>query len=784
MTLFIFGTLLIVAALIASLTASISYGLLIGGHHAALGWGRWGVRIALVAMFVAAALLMWLFYKGRYEFDYVFNYSSKDLELRYKLSALWAGQQGSFMIWALVGLAAAPLLIRRSREFEPFVLMPLMLVQVAIIAFMLINNPFNLRFDVNGNVIYAEDGRGLNELLHNPWMVIHPPILFVGYGLLAIPFAYALAGLWRRDYDGWARQALPWTISAWVVLSTALTLGGYWAYETLGWGGYWAWDPVENSSLLPWLTSSALIHGLMVQRAHGGMRRVNFSLAIVTYALVMYASFLTRSGILGDFSVHSFAEDGLGTTMSITLIAGMIISAIIFIRRWRDIPTNKLSESLFSRDSFFVLGMLTFVIIAIVVGIGTSMPLFSKTPVLRDGLRETFARAFDIAASQDGRFSLQPTFFRTVTPPFGLVIIGLMTLAPLLGWRGGNLRKFMYALRFPAIFAVTATVIGLILGVRKPLSLAYVGFGAFALGTNLVMIVRTLRGGWLRIGGYIAHIGAAVLVIGFVGSSAYSSADERMTIPVGETQTIFGHAITFKGYETRVNNQGAEKGVLALTVQRGTNAIQPAEPQLYLNPRDQQWIRNPAIIREWWGDVYISPGEFLAASNPNQAVIAAGSKAEIGPYTFTFQDFDYTLPDGHNGTSTDASEITIKARMTLYHDGKVSTIDPAIKAVANVGNEAIPYTLPDGNTVLLSALSLEARQVQIEVQGLNLPILPARADIFVSRKPAVALVWAGTVIMTLGGSLAATRRFIDLAQKRKAVRVKTESNEELVVSGL
>ena len=780
MTLFIIGTLLLVASLVAAATAAVSYGLLIRGQRAALRWGRWGVRVALGAMVTAAVLLLALFFYGRYEFSYVYNYSSSDLETRYKLSALWAGQQGSFMIWALVGLLAAPLLIRRSRAFEPYVLLPLMTLQTLITTFMLIQNPFTLRLDAAGAVMQAADGRGLNELLHNPWMVIHPPILFMGYGLLAIPFCYAIAGLWRRDYDGWARAALPWLVTAWVVLTTALTLGGYWAYETLGWGGYWAWDPVENSSLLPWLTGSALIHGLLVQRAHGGLRRANLTLAIVTYALVMYASYLTRSGVLGDFSVHSFTEDGLGAVMAAVLVGGLGLALYMLITRWRDIPLHSLSERLLSRDSFFVLGMLTFIIIAIVVGIGTSMPLFSRVPGLRDGLRETFSSAFDIDSSADGRFSLQPSFFRKVTPPFGIVILALTTVAPLLGWRGGNLRKVLLALRLPAVGAVVATAAALLIGVRQPLELLYVGFGAFAFGTNVVMIVRTIRSGWMRIGGYIAHIGAALLVIGFVGSTAYSSPEERLSIPVGETQTLFGHNITFEGYATRTNTQGVAKGVIDLAVQRGdTGEINDAAPQLYLNPRDQQWIRNPAIIREWWGDVYISPGEYLDEVNPNLLALAQGQKGEVGPYTFVFQGFDYALPETHEGSApTDPEEIFITARMTLYNDGVATTIEPQLRAVANVGNEAVPFALPDGNTVRLSALSLEARQVQLEVQGLNLPIRPARADIFISTKPAVALVWIGTVVMTLGGSLAATRRFIENAT-RKVAQKRQQTEEAL-----
>ncbi|HEY1015589.1 MAG TPA: cytochrome c biogenesis protein CcsA [Herpetosiphonaceae bacterium] len=766
MTLFIIGTLLIVASLAASLVAAASYALLVGGRRPALAWGRRGVWVALAAMLAAAGLLLWLFYAGRYEFAYVFNYSSVDLELRYKLSALWAGQQGSFMIWVLVGLGAAPLLIRRSRVYEPYVLAPLMLIQALIIGFMLMQNPFKLRLDALGNVIAATDGQGLNELLHNPWMVIHPPILFGGYGLLAVTFAYALGGLWRRDYDGWARAALPWTVTAWVVLSTALTLGGYWAYETLGWGGYWAWDPVENSSLLPWLTASALIHGLVAQRAHGGLRRANLILAVVTYALVLYASFLTRSGVLGDFSVHSFVSDGLGPVLAGSVVAALLIGLGLLIRRWRDIPINKLSERVLSRDSLFVFGMLAFVLIAVVVALGTSMPLFSMIPGVGDGLRGFFSKAFDIAASEDGRFSLQPTFFRQVTPPLGLVVIALMTVAPLLGWRGGSMGKLGLALRGPAIGAILALAAALALGVNRGLDLAYVGLGAFALGANLVMISRTLRGGWLRIGGYVAHVGAALLVIGFVGSTAYSSPDVRMTIPLHETQQVFGYDVTFEGYATRTNNQGAEKGVIDLTVARsGGGPARDAAPQLYLNPRDGQWITTPAIIRALRGDLYISPGQYLPASNPNQLAMVQGQSATVGPYTFTFQQFD--APQQHEGSS----EALIGARLTLSYSGTIATIAPQMKLTAGEAPLALPLDLPDGNKIALIALAPERREIQLEIAGLDLPIEPERADIFVSTKPAVALVWIGTVVMTLGGSLAATRRFIEGAAKRRAVAV-------------
>ncbi len=306
---YLLGTILIISGIAAAMLASVSYALVPNGHAAALAYGRFGTRAALGAVLLVVALIVYLFLMRRYDIKYVYDYSSADLELRFRVAAMWAGQPGSFVLWALWGLLAAQLLIRRTRHAEPYVLSVFMLLQAALLTFMLMRNPFVPYTDpTTGAAMFPPDGKGLNELLHNPWMVIHPPILFTGYALLAVPFAFALAGLWRRDYDGWARQALPWTLAGWSFLGLALLLGGYWAYETLGWGGYWGWDPVENSALVPWLTATALLHALLVQRTSGGFRRASFALAILTYLLVFYATFLTRTGVLSSFSVHSFGE--------------------------------------------------------------------------------------------------------------------------------------------------------------------------------------------------------------------------------------------------------------------------------------------------------------------------------------------------------------------------------------------------------------------------------------------------------------------------------------------
>lgn len=771
MTVFILGTLILVTALVASVSATLSYGMLIGGTRLVLPWARRSIWIASICTLLAAGILLTLFVLGRYEFLYVYQYSSTDLELRYKLSALWAGQQGSFMIWVLVGMLVAPLLITRSRVYEPYVLAPLMLLQSAILVLLLLQNPFRLRLDATGTIIHSPDGMGLNELLHNPWMVIHPPMLFLGYGLLAIPFAYAVGGLWRRDYDGWIRPALPWTIAAWVVLATALTFGGYWAYETLGWGGYWGWDPVENSSLVPWLTTSALLHGMLVQRVHGGLRRTNLILALVSYSLVIYASFLTRSGVLDNFSVHSFTASGLSIALIVVLVGTLGSAAAVLILRWRDIPVSPLADRFWSRDSLFVLGIMTFVLLALLIGMGTSMPVLSSIPGLRESLQSTFETMFAITTSVDGRFSLQAAFYQRVTPPLGVVVIALMTIAPLFGWRGGSLRAVLLAVRGPGAIAVLGVVVALMLGIRDRLGLLYVGFGVFAVGVNLFMILRTLRRGWLWIGGYVAHVGAAVLVIGVVGSTAYGSPEERMTIPVGETQRIHQYAVTFNGYRTHTTAQGISKGVLSLGIQRGS-ADEPTlvEPQLYVLPRNGQWLRTPGIVRSLTEDFYISPGEYLPEVNPNRTTMQQGQMAQIGPYRVLLQEVATT-------THTDQT-VTVAARLTLFTTGSPPrTITPTIHLVANTLPQALPVTLSPTHTLTLTAFDLGNRAIELDVGGLNLPIQPARADIVVSTKPAIRLVWIGTLIMTLGGSLAATRRFIE-AHTRHSALVRANASQK------
>ncbi|WP_152541361.1 cytochrome c biogenesis protein CcsA [Kallotenue papyrolyticum] len=755
------GTTLIIAACASAWLAALAFALVPGGHVALLRWGRLGAWLALLLAGGVAGLLLALFVLQRYDVRYVFDYSSSELEFRYRVAAVWAGQPGSLVVWALGGLIFAPLLMRRTRQLEPYILAPLLALQAVLLLFVLMRNPFvptptaelpaTLLRD--GRVI---DGRGLNPQLHNVWMVIHPPTLFTAYGLLGVPFAMALGGLWRRDYDGWARLALPWTVAGWTVLSVALTLGGYWAYESLGWGGYWAWDPVENSSLVPWLTGLALIHGLVLQRAHGGLRRANFFLAILTYIAVFYASFLTRSGVLSSFSVHSFVEEGLKQVMITALIGLLLIGSGSLVWRWRDVPRRALSDALLSRDTFFVLLMLTLVLVGAVVAFGTSMPWITAIDGLGVRLERFFSQAFQIDDGTllggqplgDGRFSLMPDFFTTTTTPLALVLAILMTIGPLLGWRGTHHGKLLRALRWPCAAAVLLTSVAMLLGVRDLKSILFVLVASTAAGTNLLMIVRTLRAGWLRIGGYLAHVGMALLLLGVVGSYGYASEEHKLVIPQGETQRVFGHSFTFWGYEERPDG----KHVLRLEVDKDTAHAFLATPDVYFNQRMGAQVRTPAIKRYLWQDLYIAPEDYLPAIDPNVALLAPGQQITIGPYLLRFEEFaieDRLQSDNY---------ALIGATVTVTHEQQTWRLTPRLRLEPNQPITELPVALGNNHRLVLENFNAGERLVRLRIDGLHLPVVPARAVFTVSLKPAIALVWIGAVLMAVGGLIAVVRR--------------------------
>jgi len=337
----------------------------------------------------------------------------------------------------------------------------------------------------------------------------------------------------------------------------------------------------------------------------------------------------------------------------------------------------------------------------------------------------------------------------------------LMIIGPLLGWRDTNPRHLLKTIRWPGVATVVVTCIGIVLGVRSLYSIAYLALASFAVGTNLVMIVRTVKGGWLRIGGYLAHVGLMIFIVGAVTSTWYATPDTRVVVPEGEKMSIYGYDLTFNGWRMDANG----RGVLDMTVNRGNNSS-PATPQLYFNNRMGATMATPAVRSEIFQDLYISPVEYTPPFDRNVADLEEGQTKTVGPYTITFNGF--VVPTDHSNNAD------VSARLSVNYDGKTSEIVPGIVILANEPDPAkaikeMPVELPGGHNASLAAFDPTQKRVIIKVSGLKLPVDPARAVVTVTVKPGVVLVWSGIIIAVLGGLLAVLRRALEAGMTLGAV---------------
>ncbi len=455
-----------------------------------------------------------------------------------------------------------------------------------------------------------------------------------------------------------------------------------------------------------------------------------------------------------------------------TALAIVAIGGFAFLAwRWRDIPSRLISDKLLSRDNFCYLLILGLLVIATVIGIGTSMPVISALPGVGHMLQGFFGAAFDLdngtkynpnaTPFTDGRFGLVGSFYTATVPPLGVILALLLIVGPLLGWRDTNARRLLLILRWPALVAVIITCGALILGARDALPLAYIGLGAFAAGTNVLMIARTLRSGWLRIGGYLAHVGMAVLITGVVGSTSYATPDLKIVVPQGQAVTAYGYDFSFNDWkQTPIG-----KGVLDLTVTRGDDTFNAA-PTRYFNPRMGATMAEPSIKSEFFRDVYISPQEYEPPNDRNTARLAVNGKQAIGPYAITFLGFDASK--SHTQGSGD-----IGAKLRVTYQGQDSTVTPAIRLVANETDPAkaiqlLPADLPGGHSIAFENFDPVQRFADVRVAGLNLPIDPAKAVVTVSLKPGILLVWLGIAIGVLGGLIALVRHTLEGRAPRRA----------------
>ena len=531
------------------------------------------ISIFIILLIVSLSLVYELI-NTNFNLRYVALNTSTDLPTIYRFTALWAGQAGSLLLWCLVLslLSAIVVLASNKRDvaYQPYVnavLFTVLSFFLYLITF--VENPFALLpFTPN-------EGRGLNPILQNGYMAIHPVTLYLGYVGLTVPFAFGMAALISgRLNDAWIRHSRRWTLLAWTFLSVGLLLGARWAYLELGWGGYWAWDPVENAAFMPWLTATAFLHSVMIQERNGMLRKWNIILLITTFFLTLFGTFITRSGIIS--SVHSFAQSDIGPLFLGFIAFVLIFSFGIFLYRIKDLESEENFDSIVSRESAFIFNNLLFLGAAFTVFLGTIFPIISE-------------------AVAGEKILVGPPFFNKVNVPIGLVLIFLMGVGPLISWRKASTANLKKNFLLPMIVAVVTGIILFMLNIRDITALLSFSLCGFVVATIVTefykgVSVRSSRGENIfvsfttmisrnkrRYGGYIVHLGVVLIVIGITASSTFNTEIEA-TLNTGESFKVGKYDLTFEKLETYTNDaKNGTKAVLLLST--GGKTIDTVYPE-------------------------------------------------------------------------------------------------------------------------------------------------------------------------------------------------------------
>src|SRR6266576_3745641 len=506
---------------------------------------RHAVFAMCAALLVAVVSLEWALFQHDFNVEYVAAYTSRNLPVFYTWSALYAGQKGSLLFWATVlslfGSLALVLTPRHHRALLPYVAGVVSLVAAFFISVMLFGqaNPFQ-------RLPYTPlDGNGLNPQLQNPGMVFHPPMLYLGYISITIPFAFAIAALLSKRLDtDWLVAIRKWTLLSWLFLSIGICLGMWWAYVELGWGGYWAWDPVENASLLPWLTMTAFLHSVMIQEKRGMLKRWNLGLIVGTFLLSIFGTFITRSGVIA--SVHSFTQSNVGYFFLTFLVVAAVLSFTLLYTRWPLLEADVQLESMLSREAGFLFNNLIFLVIAFAVLWGTLFPILSE-------------------AVTGTKVTVSPPFFNHVNIPLGLALLALTGIGPLIAWRRASASHLQRQFAAPVTTGLIVFLVLLVAGMRDLGPLMASGLGAFVLGTVVQEFARGTSARhrqygepyWLalgrlvgrnrrRYGGYVVHVGMVLLFVAFSGM-AFKTETEA-TLRPGQSATLrspYGYTYTF-----------------------------------------------------------------------------------------------------------------------------------------------------------------------------------------------------------------------------------------------
>ncbi|MBM4169180.1 MAG: hypothetical protein FJ215_08505 [Ignavibacteria bacterium] len=720
------------------------------GNTSDLNRARKSYVISVAGIVAASVLLMLYILRHQFEYEYIWSYSSRDLPLELLITTFWAGQEGSFLFWALCTALIGLFLqhFSRKRGIEGETMAVYAFLQAFLLLLMVVKSPFEYVWNAFpkevavGNV--PADGRGLNPLLQNFWMIIHPPVLFVGFAAMGVPFALAVGALWKKAYREWISHALPWVLFGALSLGAGLMFGGYWAYGVLGWGGWWGWDPVENSSLIPWIVGVALLHTMIVQKKTGKLARMNFALAILAFVFVVYSTFLTRSGILGEASVHSFTDPGaVAYTLLVVWILSIIgLGFVMLARRWSDL--KKLGEGVgtITRESLITVGVLALAASALIILFGTSLPIVSKLTV-------------------------EPSFYDSTNLPIAILMGLLIGLSLLVQYRMESWQGLLRRALLAAVLSAVSLAGLIVIGLHDPAMAGLAFTSLFAFYVCVRHGYRLAKEQPMLVGGALSHIGVAILFLAIIGSGFYGK-KLTVSLPQNESKEVLNYRLTYKGAQRDKD----EKWRFVVEAEQGTNTFTLA-PVMYHSTFNNSTMRIPDYTSFLTRDFYLEPvsvEEGTGGAHVHDVFdLTKGEPVTIGDMQVTFVRFDMT-PHGTEAGAMGGSTFPVGAVLEVVRGKKKEVLTPVTiykqddeREIRGVKLKGSPYEFQ----VQEITVGMEGRPsaVRIKIAGFDTgdhdheeEARPETLVVEASLKPFMIFIWIAALLASGGLFIAMIHR--------------------------
>lgn len=792
----ILGTLSVIGVFVTSILSCIAYFVSTRKDQTTTEHKRWvfaGSFFSILHTLGIFSIFVTLYYiisNHLFEYRYAWEHSNLLLDTKYLLSCFWEGQEGSFLLWMIWNAILSLVLLRYAGTWKPYVMFLFMAVQVFLASMLLGiqigdvkigSSPFMLLrdhfadapvFKRSDYLSFIKDGNGLNPLLQNYWMVIHPPTLFLGFASTLIPFAYAVSALWRKDYDSWVQPTLTWSLFSAAILGTGIMMGAAWAYESLTFGGYWAWDPVENASLVPWLLLIAGLHTLLIYKKTGHSLRITLIFFILTFILILYSTFLTRSGILGETSVHAFTDLGMSGQLVIYMAALSVPALILFAYRYRSMPKQDKEEHIYSREFWMFIGALMLMLSSLQIIFTTSIPVFNKI------LGTEWAPPTDAVAH-----------YNKWQIPFAIVISIMATASLFLKFKKTDLSYFATKLLVTLGIAAVITVAGAWYGDINHFAYQFFLFsGVYAVIANSYYFFNVLSGKWKVSGPALGHFGFGLMLIGILISSYNKHVISRNTLGIDfgkefDDQAKRENMLLYKNVASQLgpytvtylgDSTVAPNTYYKVRYERFDSASKEIKEAFYLHPNAQinpkmGLISNPDTRHYWDRDIYTHVTSVPDRTKQDQDEGRYNDHVmHLGDSVFTSSHYVKLVRVDKLSEADDAlvqpGDIAVRAVLQLYKlDGPASTVEPLF-IIRNSRIVAEMKSLPE--------LELKFSFININPEDETFTIRIAESvaipDYIVMKAivfPQINLLWLGFVIMIAGFIVSMVR--IMMKQKKK-----------------